>query len=683
MVGPDVTLTDRFDDVVRDPQIDIVVELIGGREPARRLVLAAIQHDKHVVTANKALLAVDGNEVFAAARAMGVMVVFEAAVAGGIPIIKAVREGLSANRIEWIAGIINGTSNYILSEMRAQGLSFAAALRRAQELGYAETDPSFDVDGIDAGHKLAILSAIAFGVPIRFDAAHIEGIARLAAEDIRNAERVHPTLVPLQRLLANVEGAMNAVLVKGDAVGTTMYYGPGAGSEPTASAVVADLVDVTRMHTADPEDRVPHLAFQPDAMMNLPWLSIEDTVTAYYFRMPVIDRPGVLADITRILADLRISIDALFQRAPAAGENQTDIIMRECGDPAHRGVAVGGRANHPHSPGKARLMRYFSTRGNAAPQRFCAVLLEGLAPDGGLMVPEYYPQVDGATLERWRGLDYAALALEVLARFCDDIPRADLERMARAAYSRENFGTDEITPLVPLTQLDDGLQLLALSNGPTLAFKDLAMQLLGRLFEYELERRGARLNVLGATSGDTGSAAEYALRGRAGISVFMLSPQGRMSAFQRAQMYSLADANIFNIAVAGVFDDCQDLVKAVAADLDFKRRHAIGSVNSINWARIMAQVVYYFRGYFAATAAPATAATEPLRVSFCVDRAQDGTADRPPGARHQREQRARRVLPHRPLSRAQCGGHVGHQQPLDGHLQGLELRALHLRPGRA
>jgi homoserine dehydrogenase len=259
-----------------------------------------------------------------------------------------VREGLSANRIEWIAGIINGTSNYILSEMRAQGLSFAAALRRAQELGYAETDPSFDVDGIDAGHKLAILSAIAFGVPIRFDAAHIEGIARLAAEDIRNAEqlgyhikllgitkrtahgielRVHPTLVPLQRLLANVEGAMNAVLVKGDAVGTTMYYGPGAGSEPTASAVVADLVDVTRMHTADPEDRVPHLAFQPDAMMNLPWLSIEDTVTAYYFRMPVIDRPGVLADITRILADLRISIDALFQRAPAAGENQTDIIM--------------------------------------------------------------------------------------------------------------------------------------------------------------------------------------------------------------------------------------------------------------------------------------------------------------------------------------------------------------------
>jgi len=348
IVGPSVALTDRFDEVVRDPQIDIVVELIGGDDPARRLVLDAIRHDKHVVTANKALLAVHGNEIFAAAREMGVMVAFEAAVAGGIPIIKAVREGLSGNRIEWIAGIINGTSNYILSEMRARGLSVDAALKRAQELGYAEADPRFDIEGIDAGHKLAILSSIAFGVPIRFDAAHIEGIAGLAAEDIRHAEqlgyrikllgitkrtahgielRVHPTLVPQQRLLASVEGAMNAVLVKGDAVGTTLYYGPGAGSGPTASAVVADLVDVTRMHTADPEDRVPHLAFQPDAMMNLPWLSIEDTVTSYYFRMRVVDQPGVLADITRILGDLRISIDALFQREPAAGENQTDIIM--------------------------------------------------------------------------------------------------------------------------------------------------------------------------------------------------------------------------------------------------------------------------------------------------------------------------------------------------------------------
>lgn len=348
LVGDSVPVTDRLQDVVRNPDLDIVVELIGGCEPARALVLDAIAHDKHVVTANKALLAVHGNEIFDAARQMGVMVAFEAAVGGGIPIIKALREGLTANRIEWIAGIINGTSNFILSRMRDTGASFETALAQAQELGYAEADPRFDVNGTDAAHKIAILSAIAFGVPIRFDAAYIEGIGSLAAADIRYAEqlgyrikllgitrltpggvelRVHPTLVPMKRLLANVEGAMNAVLVKGDAVGTTMYYGPGAGSEPTASAVVADLVDVTRMHTADPDDRVPHLAFQPDALVRLPWLSIEDTLTSYYFRMRVADQPGVLADIARILADFRISIDALFQREPAQGENQADVIM--------------------------------------------------------------------------------------------------------------------------------------------------------------------------------------------------------------------------------------------------------------------------------------------------------------------------------------------------------------------
>jgi homoserine dehydrogenase len=352
LVGSALPLTARAEEVVRHPDIDIVVELIGGEEPARSLVLEAIQRGKHVVTANKALLALHGNEVFAAAHARGVMVAFEAAVAGGIPIIKALREGLTANRIEWIAGIINGTSNFILSEMRSRGLPFDAVLKEAQRLGYAEADPTFDIEGIDAAHKLTILSSIAFGVPINFKAAYTEGITRLAAEDIRYAEqlgyrikllgitkralvdgkpgielRVHPTLVPMQVLLASVEGAMNAVLVKGDAVGTTLYYGKGAGAEPTASAVVADLVDVTRMHTADPENRVPHLAFQPDALADLPWLTIDDTVTSYYFRMRVADQPGVLADIARILADHRISIDALFQREPSEGENQTDIIM--------------------------------------------------------------------------------------------------------------------------------------------------------------------------------------------------------------------------------------------------------------------------------------------------------------------------------------------------------------------
>jgi homoserine dehydrogenase len=348
VVGPEMPLSSNAEDVVRRPDIDIVVELIGGYEPARTLVLEAIARGKHVVTANKALLAKHGNEIFEAARAQGVMVAFEAAVAGGIPIIKALREGLTANRIEWIAGIINGTSNFILSEMRSKGLTFEAVLQEAQRLGYAEADPTFDVEGIDAAHKLAILSSIAFGVPINIDAAYTEGISKLAAADIRYAEqlgyrikllgitkrtpkgielRVHPTLVPMQRLLASVEGAMNAILVKGDAVGTTLYYGPGAGSEPTASAVIADLVDVTRMQTADPENHVPHLAFQAGSIAEVPWLTIDDTVTSYYFRMRVADQPGVLADITRILADGRISINALFQREPSEGENQTDIIM--------------------------------------------------------------------------------------------------------------------------------------------------------------------------------------------------------------------------------------------------------------------------------------------------------------------------------------------------------------------
>ncbi len=347
-IGATVPITTNAAEVIRRDDLDIVVELIGGYEPARTYVLEAIARGKHVVTANKALLAQHGNEIFEAATARGVMVAFEAAVAGGIPIIKALREGLTANRIEWIAGIINGTSNFILSEMRSKGLPFDAVLKEAQRLGYAEADPTFDIEGIDAAHKLTILSSIAFGVPINFDAAYTEGISKLAAQDIKYAEqlgyrikllgitkrtahgielRVHPTLVPMQRLLANVEGAMNAVLVKGDAVGTTLYYGKGAGAEPTASAVVADLVDVTRMHTADPENHVPHLAFQADAMVEVPWLSIDDTVTSYYFRMRVADQPGVLADITRILADGRISIDALFQREPSEGENQTDIIM--------------------------------------------------------------------------------------------------------------------------------------------------------------------------------------------------------------------------------------------------------------------------------------------------------------------------------------------------------------------
>ena len=348
VTGGKAAVTDDAFAVVSNPEIDIVVELIGGCGIAKDLVLKAIENGKHVVTANKALLAMHGNEIFAAAQSKGVMVAFEAAVAGGIPIIKALREGLTANRIQWIAGIINGTTNFILSEMRDKGLTFDVVLKEAQRLGYAEADPTFDVEGIDAAHKLTIMSAIAFGIPMQFDKAHIEGISKLEAADIKYAEqlgyrikllgitkrtpdgvelRVHPTLIPARRLIANVEGAMNAVLVQGDAVGATLYYGKGAGAEPTASAVIADLVDVTRMHTADPEHRVPHLAFQPDQLVDLKVLPIGEVRTGYYLRMRVEDKPGVLADITRILADQQISIDAMIQREPAEGEQQTEIIM--------------------------------------------------------------------------------------------------------------------------------------------------------------------------------------------------------------------------------------------------------------------------------------------------------------------------------------------------------------------
>ena len=352
-------------EIIANPEIDIVVELIGGCGVARELVLEAIAAGKHVVTANKALLAVHGTEIFAAARERGVMVAFEAAVAGGIPIIKALREGLTANRIEWIAGIINGTTNFILSEMRAKGLDFDTALHEAQRLGYAEADPTFDIEGVDAAHKATIMSAIAFGVPVQFDKAYVEGITKLNAADIRYAEqlgyrikllgitkrrslstasgavegielRVHPTLVPAKRLIANVEGAMNAVMVQGDAVGSTLHYGKGAGAEPTASAVIADLVDITRLHTADPDHRVPHLAFQPGSLQDTRILSIDEVVTAFYLRLQVKDQAGVLARITAILAGSDISIEALLQRpgaggaandAGAEGEAQTDVII--------------------------------------------------------------------------------------------------------------------------------------------------------------------------------------------------------------------------------------------------------------------------------------------------------------------------------------------------------------------
>jgi homoserine dehydrogenase len=348
IVGGRATVTADAAEVVGHPDIDIVVELIGGTTVAKDLILRAIAAGKHIVTANKALLARHGNEIFAAAQKQDVMVAFEAAVGGGIPIIKALREGLSANRIEWIAGIVNGTCNFILSEMRERGASFEDVLKEAQQRGYAEADPTIDIEGVDAAHKTTIMAAIGFGIPMRFESAYVEGISRLKQDDIKYAEalgyrikllgitrrkakgielRVHPALVPARRLIASVEGVMNAILVKGDAVGQTMYYGAGAGAEPTASAVVADLVDVARMLTVDPEHRVPHFAFQPGQLADTPILPMGEVETRYYLRMKVQDKPGVLADITRILADLRISIEAMVQKEPRAGEAEVDIIM--------------------------------------------------------------------------------------------------------------------------------------------------------------------------------------------------------------------------------------------------------------------------------------------------------------------------------------------------------------------
>lgn len=356
VVGSKVHVVNDARAVIANPDIDIVIELIGGYGVAKALVLEAIAAGKHVVTANKALLAVHGTEIFAAASAKGVMVAFEAAVAGGIPIIKALREGLTANRIQWIAGIINGTTNFILSEMRDKGLDFDVVLKEAQRLGYAEADPTFDIEGVDAAHKATIMSAIAFGIPVQFYKAYVEGITKLGAADIKYAEqlgyrikllgitkraekgielRVHPSLVPSKRLIANVEGAMNAVVVQGDAVGTTLYYGKGAGSEPTASAVIADLVDIARLHTADPEHRVPHLAFQPhtltDAMGALPVLPMSEVVTSYYLRLRVADQAGVLAKVTGLLAEAGVSIDAVLQREAdevgGEGSTQTDLII--------------------------------------------------------------------------------------------------------------------------------------------------------------------------------------------------------------------------------------------------------------------------------------------------------------------------------------------------------------------
>ena len=515
--------------------------------------------------------------------------------------------------------------------MRATGATFADVLAEAQERGYAEADPTFDVEGIDAAHKLTIMSAIAFGVPMQFDKAYAEGITKLTREDIRYAEelgyrikllgitrrrrrtgielRVHPTLIPHKRLIANVEGAMNAVLVKGDAVGATLYYGAGAGAEPTASAVIADLVDVTRMHTADPEHRVPHLAFQPDQLTDVPFLPMGDVVTSYYLRMRVDDKPGVLADITRILADREISIDAMIQKEPSEGEDQTDIILlthrvveKNVDDAIaqDRGAADRARQDRAHPARRAQLMRYIK-HARRVGRRSAAVLRDPARGAGARRRARRAAELSALLARRARGAAPARL------------PRARV-RGAVALHRRHSAGATSARSSTGPTRADDVRQrrdhaaCARSSRGCTCCACRTARRSRSRTSRCSssatcsstCSRASDRtLNILGATSGDTGSSAEYAMRGKRGVEVFMLSPHGRMSPFQQAQMFALDDPNIHNIAIEGTFDDCQDIVKAVNGDAAFKARYPIGAVNSINWARVAAQVVYYFKGYFA------------------------------------------------------------------------------------
>ena len=714
-----MNLTDDAAVVLANPDIDIVVELIGGLEPARTFILQAIANGKHVVTANKALLARHGNEIFAAAHAKGVMVAFEGAVAGGIPIIKALREGLTANRIEWIAGIINGTSNFILSEMRATGASFDAVLSEAQARGYAEADPTFDIEGIDAAHKLTIMSAIAFGVPMQFDKVYTEGISKLTREDIRYAEelgyrikllgitrrtaagielRVHPTLIPATRLIANVEGVMNAVLVKGDAVGATMYYGAGAGAEPTASAVIADLVDVTRMHTADPEHRVPHLAFQPDQLSDLPFLPMGDVETSYYLRMRVQDRPGVLADITRILADREISIDAMIQKEPSEGEEQTDIILL-----THRTVEKNvvdaiakiealptvTRQGRAHPPGRAQLMRYVSTRGAWAddPQPFCAILLEGLAPDGGLAVPQTYPRSLRGP-RRAAPMRATAISPSRSCRASSTTSRPhDLKALIDRTYTQRRVRQRRhhaahrpragSAPAARVERSDARVQgHRAAASGQPVRVRARASN--GRDAQHPRRDVGRHREAPPSTR----CAASAASR------VFMLSPKGRMSPFQTAQMFSLADPNIHNLADRGhvrrMPGHRQGGQRRRGVQGALRDRHR--QLDQLGARRRAGRLL--LQGLFRGDAA--------RRRAGRFRRAIGQLRQHPGGAR-----RAQMGLPIRRLILATnendvldeffrtgryrprvVGRDARDVEPVDGHLEGVQLRALRVRHGR-
>ncbi len=614
--------------LVVDPDIDVVVEVMGGLEPARELVLTALAAGKPVVTANKALVAACGSELFAAAEKAGVDLLFEAAVAGGVPVVRPLRESLLGEPVHRVLGIVNGTTNYILTRMSEAGASYADALAEAQSLGYAEADPSADVEGLDAAAKIAIVASIVFGYDVTVDDVNVEGITSLTAEDIAFAARhglvvkllaaaerfdepdgdelvvrVHPTLVPENHPLAAVRESFNAVFVEGGAVGALMFYGRGAGGEPTASAMLGDLIDAAVNRQRGAHASIGALSpprFRPD----------DELSSVYHLSIQAADRPGVLAAVASVFGEHR-RVHRVDGAGRAVGRPRRGRARRRGANRLHHPPGAGPRPRgDPHRSGRPRRraprgqrapgplrrrhpvvsgLTYVSTRGAAPELGFADVLLAGLARDGGLYVPSTWPVLEPGALGRYADADYATIATEVMWPFVEGA----LDHDVFAAMVSDAYAGFDDPDVVPLVELDNGVWLAELFHGPTLAFKDIALQLVGRLFDHELTRRGEKVTVVGATSGDTGSAAIEALRDRETAEVFIFHPAGRVSEVQRRQMTTVDAPNIHNIAVEGTFDDCQDLVKALFADTELRDRRNLSAVNSINWARVMAQIVYY------------------------------------------------------------------------------------------
>ncbi len=602
---PDGVLTRDAHALVVDPEIDVIVEVIGGIEPARELIRTALDHGKPVVTANKELLANVGAELYAAADAAGLDLLFEAAVAGGIPLIRVLRESLRGEPIRRVLGIVNGTTNYILTKMSEDGADYAAALGEAQRLGYAERDPTADVEGLDAAAKAAIIATIAFGSKVVAGDVYHEGISQVSAGDIAVARRlgyvvkllaicerdpdtgevavrVHPAMVPTSHPLASVRDSYNAVFVEGDAAGSLMFYGRGAGGSPTASAVFGDVIDAAVNLCHGTHGAIGQLG-------KTVIRAIDQTSAEYLLSLDVADRPGVLHAVTGVFARHGVSI-RVRRTGRSRGRRAVGVHHphRSGGEPPSDRARVARPRRRQAGRAAAagdRLVRYVSTRGSADELGFADVLLAGLATDGGLYVPADWPKLP----QRPLGGDYAAVAAAVMAPFVD----GEIDVEVFAEMCRQAYATFRHPATTPLVQIGPEEWVLELFHGPTLAFKDVALQLVGRLFDHVLEVRDERLMIVGATSGDTGSAAIDGVRRCDRVDIVILYPYGRVSEVQRRQMTAVDAPNVHAIAVEGTFDDCQDLVKAMFNDAPFRQRMRLSAVNSINWARVMAQVVYY------------------------------------------------------------------------------------------